>query len=193
MRRDSPPPLHVGLLGLLLFFCAALPFDPDSGTTVVSLIVRALGDDWLSGLMLAITVGLPFGFGLSVAVHVFLRGRFGYVAIKAAAMLLLLEVSLLALLLAHEGEGLAPWALLGVSGSALLGVLTEQLQRRVHPGLTPISFYIRWGALLIAATFGWLRLQFIGNDAPGACITATAVCAALLAGLSRRRTLSPSA
>ncbi len=185
MRSHTFLPSSCAAFGLALAGCAVLPIIPDSGLSVVNLVIAAIADDWLNGLMLALTLGLPYGFGFAVAVCAGARGRFGATAVKATALLLVLEVSLLALLLAHSGEGLAPWALLGVTGTALLSVLVQDIGARTRGVPTPTSFYTRWGAVLTAATFGWLRLQFIGHEPPGVAVIATCGCAALLAAAAR--------
>lgn len=170
----------------MLFGCALLPIDTDSGFSIVDVVLLVLRDDIVAGLLIALTLGLPFGFGLLVAVHVATRRTFGAMAIRGASMLLLIEVTLLAMSIANQGEGIAPWALLGVSGSALLGMLGEAMRARVDGVPTAPAFHVRWGAVLIAATFGWLRLQFIGHEPPGLAIIATGICAALLAGAAAR-------
>lgn len=169
-----------GVLGALLAGCALLPLDPDSGQSVFDLVVDVVRGDLLSGLLLGLTVGLPYVFGLLVAAHGASRGTFGAWAIRRGTELLIVEVFLLGLLIANRGQGFAPWALLGVSGSAILARVGEVFAARVRP--TPVLFFTRWGALLVAATFGWLRLQFLGGGVqPGIALTATCICAAMLA------------
>ncbi len=169
-----------GILGALLAGCALLPVDADTGTSVLDLFVDVLRGDVLAGLMLGFTIGLPYVFGLLVAMHGASRGTFGAWAIRSATGLLILEVFLLGLAIANRGQGIAPWALLGVSGSALLARVGEAFAARTRP--TPPMFFVRWGALLVAATFGWIRLQFIGGEIrPGIAILATCFCAAMLA------------
>ncbi len=184
--RDSALPWPCGVLGALLFGCALLPLDDDSGFSIIDVVLLVMRDDVIAGLLLSLTLGLPFLFGLVVAVHVATRRTFGTTALRGAAMLLLIEVTLLAMTLANQGEGIAPWALLGVSGSALLGMLGEAMRARVDGIPTAPAFHVRWGAVLIAATFGWLRLQFIDHEPPGLAVVATCLCAALLAGAAAR-------
>lgn len=169
-----------GVVGGLLFFCGLLPANADSGTSVFELVLDVMRADFMSGLFLGLTLGMPYVFGLLVLVHGLTRATFGAWAIRSAQTLLIVEVFLLGLLIANRGQGIAPLALLGVSGSAMLARLGEVFAARVRP--TPVAFFTRWGALLIAATFGWLRLQFVGGDVePGIAIVATALSAAMLA------------
>jgi hypothetical protein len=169
-----------GAVGAVLFGCCLLPLDADSGTSVFGLVMDVLRADFFSGLMLGLTVGLPYVFGLLVLFHALTRGAFGAWGIRSAQALLIAEVFMLGLMIANRGQGIAPLALLGVSGSAMLARLGELFAARVRP--TSVMFYVRWGALLIAATFGWLRLQFVGGDVePGIAIVATALSAAMLA------------
>lgn len=183
---------RTGVLGALLAGCVLLPVDADTGLSVFDLVLLVLRDDVVSGLLLGLTLGLPYVFGLLVALHGLGRGRFGAWGIRGATDLLIVEVFLLGLQLAKGDHGIAPLSLLGVSGSALLARLGESFAARVRP--TPVTFFMRWGALLIAATFGWLRLQFIGGDVrPGIAITATAVCAALLAATAAVPRAQPTA
>ena len=183
---------RAGVLGALLAGCVLLPVDPDTGLSVFDFLIRMLRDDLVSGLLLTLTLGLPYVFGVLVAMHGLGSGRFGAWGIRSANDLLVVEVFLLGLNLANGGRGIAPYALLGVSGSAMLARLGEFFASRVRP--TPPMFFIRWGALLIAATFAWFRVQFIGGDVrPGIAITATAVCAALLAATAAVPRAQPTA
>ncbi len=169
-----------GAVGALLFGCCLLPADADSGTSVFELVVDVLRADLVSGLLLGLTIGLPYVFGLLVALHGLTRGSFAARAIHSAQTLLIAEVFMLGLMIANRGQGIAPLALLGVSGSAMLARLGELFAARTRP--TSLMFFVRWGALLIAATFGWVRLQFVGGDVePGIAIVATALSAAMLA------------
>ena len=172
------------VLGLALAGCGVLPLEP-SGLSIVDLLLAFVRRDPWMGLSLGLTLGLPYGFGLLVAAHGATRGTFGAWGLRAATSLLILEVFLLGLLLAVRGAGLAPWALAGVSGSALLARVGEALAARAASRTTPPAFFIRWGAVLVAATFGWIRLQFVGDPTmPGIAIMATCGCAALLAAAS---------
>ncbi|MCR9166133.1 MAG: hypothetical protein ACE37F_21830 [Nannocystaceae bacterium] len=169
-----------GVVGALLLGCCLLPLDAESGMSAFGLFIDVLRGDVVSGLLLGLTLGLPYLFGLLVLLRALTRGSFGAWAIASAQTLLIVEVFMLGLMIANRGEGIAPLALLGVSGSAALARLGEFFAARVRP--TPVAFFVRWGALLIAATFGWLRLQFVGGDVePGIAIVATALSAAMLA------------
>lgn len=169
-----------GAVGALLFGCCLLPLDSDTGSSIFGLFIDVLRADFVSGLLLGFTVGLPYVFGLLVVFHGLTRGSFGTWAIRSAQTLLIVEVFMLGLLVANRGQGIAPLALLGVSGSAMLARVGELFAARTRP--TSVMFFVQWGALLIAATFGWLRLQCVGSDfEPGIAIVATALSAAMLA------------
>ena len=174
------PTTRCGAVGAMLFGCCLLPANAATGASVFDLVIDVLRADVFSGMFLALTIGLPYVFGLLVLFHGLTRGSFGAWAIRGAQTLLIAEVFVLGLMIANRGQGIAPLALLGVSGSAMLARLGELFAARVRP--SPVMFFMRWGALLIAATFGWLRLQFVGGDVePGIAIVATALSAAMLA------------
>lgn len=177
------PRTRCGVLGAALAGCALLPVEADSGASVLDVLALLLQSKGAAvALLVGLTVGLPYVFGLLVLAHAATRGSFAAWGLRVAASLLMVEVFVLGLALAVRGVGMAPWALAGVSGSAVLARVAAGFSERASGRSIPPMFFVRWGAVLIAASFGWLRLQFVGDPTqPGIALLATCVCAALLA------------
>lgn len=182
-------PRTCGLLGLLLFGCILMPLDGAGSPSVLATLWMLLQHNFVYGAIFAAIVMPFFGFGLLVAAHVF-APRVGNVhVLRWANNTLIAELLFIVVFVSSVGsEASVPWALLGVIGSALLARLGALLTEET---LGP-RFFVRWGALLIAASFTLLTLSTLRD---GGSLDSFGIAVALLATaivvVSRKRPSAP--
>jgi hypothetical protein len=159
---------------LILVAAIAAPLTPD-GFSFAQILYVAFLRHPLEGLLTLLGFGSPFCFGMIVLALVAAGPRvlssLGERLLVANLSFLHAQLLLVAALLAYAGRGVMPLALLGfavVSGgffivhhaksAALAGGVDE-------PGPTGPSqrWLIRWGATVIVAVCGWMRLQVLGG------------------------------
>ncbi|MBL9104768.1 MAG: hypothetical protein JNL82_27740 [Myxococcales bacterium] len=176
------------ILGLVLAATIALPLGP-GGQSLLELLLAALREHPANGAILLIMLGSPHLFGLAVAFagvtradSVPLRVVLTYPVAIMQAMLVMFAVNV------QQAPVVAPRAILGfalVSGLYLpyaAGAAAASSRERLG-----IRWYVRWGALLIAGTGLWLRLQAqVGLKLGPAVDVALAAAVLLLASLARR-------
>jgi hypothetical protein len=175
-----------GLFGLALAACIALPFDPDTGKSILGVIIEAFGRDWLNGLLIALMLAPPYAIGLCVGLATFSGGRIGTTLVKLPLVLLHLEAVLLALMLFHEDEGRGTLGLLGFTIVMAVRLFTRAARSRNRGTHASVGWLARTGGVLVAGLFGWFRLQTHGEDI-GIAIVATIIAAAMMAVTARTR------
>lgn len=165
------------LPALVLAGASAAPVHPD-GFSFLQLLYAAFLRSPLDGLVMLVGFGAPFCFGALVAAAAWVDGRRGAGESAGQAILrraLVVNLSLLhaqlllvAVVLVRAGQGMVPLALLGfavVSG----GYFTfhharstaeggEGLDRGAGPST---RWLVRWGATVVVAICGWVRLQML--------------------------------
>lgn len=172
---DRPPvPRVCALLGILLFGCLFVPLSPRDGS-LAALLWLLIRYAWQVGAVVAAVVVPPFAFGLLVALHVLAPKRVCTRVLRWTNNVLIADLAFVAVILSFANKDfLAPWALLGVVGAALVGRLGMFL---TSAPLTP-RFLVRWGALLVCSVLTWTRLQLVGSEPTDYVIAIAAVLAA---------------
>jgi hypothetical protein len=181
---ERTPSTSSGLFGLALAACIALPFDPDTGKSVLGVILEAFGENWLNGLLIAMVIAPPYAIGLFVGIATLTRERFGITFLKIALVLIHLELLLVALMLFQQKEAHATIALLGFAIVMVVRLLGRAARSRRFGTHASLGWLARTGGVLVAGVFGWLRVQAHGVDI-GIALTATLVTAALMAITAR--------
>ncbi len=161
------------LIPALILSCAiAAPLTPD-GFSFAQILYAAFLRHPLEGVITLLGFGSPFCFGLITLVLVAARERIapglGERLLVANLSFLHAQLLLVAGILFWRGQGMLPGALLGfalVSGgffivhhaktSAMSGGFDDQ-----HPPGPTQRWLVRWGATVIVATCGWMRLQML--------------------------------
>jgi hypothetical protein len=159
-------PVLLTLPALGLLAAIVLPVHPD-GYSFAQLLVVVLQRSLLDGLILLLGFGAPFCFGAIVLLLAGIGPRVpadvGVRALIFNLSLLHAQLLLVAWTLWSRGEGVMPLAFLGfalVSG----GYLVVQHARASAGDANPAVFQrelVRWGATMIVAICGWLRLQML--------------------------------
>lgn len=189
---------------LILFAAIAAPLTPD-GHSFAQLLYWAFVHNPLEGLIMLLGFGAPFCFGAIVLAAAWLSDTEPQVqelarrVLVANLSLLHAQLLLVAFFMWRNALGMAPLALLGfaaVSGSyfvvrharaaAEAGTITDAGQlRRNGPKL---RWLVRWGATVIVAICGWIRLQLlVGVQLGWAIELMLAACMAMAVLVSRRR------
>lgn len=172
-QRRLPPALIFPAAALLA--ASALPLHPEGYSFAQLLYVSFLRSP-LEGLIMLLGFGSPFCFG-AIVLGLALAGqrllpRVGERLVVANLSLLHAQLFLVALLLSTNGSGMMPLALLGfatVSGGYFIvhhartaaagGVLDDR--GRTTPSGPELRWLVRWGATVIVAVCGWIRLQML--------------------------------
>ena len=182
----SPGP-GAALAGLGLAATAMVPFEA-GGSSPLQVIVDAFAEHWANGVVSLLVLGAPYLLGLTVAAAAVLRSTLGLVLVRVPVAILYAELVGLCLLVASQPEPLrARWSLIGFTVVATLSAIARVSgERRAGTGPN-VAWLARWGAMLIAAAFGWLMLQDPPSFAEAPGLWATFVAAVVLAGSSRTR------
>jgi hypothetical protein len=181
---ERTPSTSSGLFGLALAACIALPFDPDTGKSVLAVILEAFGENWINGLMIAMVIAPPYAIGLFVGIATFTRERYGVTFLKIALVLIHLELLIIALMIVQQTQNHATLALLGFAIVMVVRLLGRAARSRRLGTHASLGWLARTGGVLVAGVFGWMRLQAHGVDI-GIALTATLVTAALMAITAR--------
>ena len=163
-ERELPRALLVP--ALVVFAAIVMPLHPD-GFSFAQLLYAAFLRSPLEALVVLLGFGSPFLFGLIVA----LVAGFGERLHPLIAQRLLVtnlsflhaQLLLVAYVLWSGGQGMLPFALLGfavVSGGAFVVSHARAAASGEGSGPTP-RWLIRWGASVIVAICGWIRLQML--------------------------------
>jgi hypothetical protein len=194
-------PVALTLPALVLSAAIALPLHPE-GFSFAQLLYAAFLRNPLEGLIMLLGFGSPFCFGAIVlalaGLGQRLNPRIGERLLVANLSLLHSQLFLVAAMLWSRGQGMMPLALLGfavVSGgyfivhhareSAAAGGFDEGEQPR--PAGPSQRWLIRWGATVIVAVCGWIRLQvLVGIRLGWAVEVVLGACVAMTVLLLRR-------
>lgn len=203
---SAPPRLPRTLLlpALTLLAAAAAPLHPD-GFSFAQLVYAALLRSPLEAVIVVIGFGSPFLFGAILAVAALLgdgdgeagtrqRDRLRRVLVVNLG-LMHAQLVLTAFLLVSGGAGLLPLALLGfalVSGGYFVlehaRLSAQWTVGSTHEAGPSLPWLARWGATVIVATCGWIRLQtLIGVHLGWAVELVLASCMAIAVITTRRR------
>lgn len=164
---DPRAPRSVALLSLALVGSAALPWTP-SGESFLSLLLDAFSGHLLEGLLTLVGFGSPFLFGLAVVIGVvLLPPGTAKKVVRVPIAFMHSQLLLVALVIFFAGDAVASAALLGFA--AVSGVrLAFHTASRTASGPGPsFVWYVRWGAMVIAAVGAWAELQRIDGVALG--------------------------
>jgi hypothetical protein len=178
--RDAGPqlPATLTLPALVLAAAIAAPLHPD-GFSFAQLLWVAFLRSPLEGLIMLLGFGAPFCFGaivlLLAATGQRVHRRIGERLLVMNLSFLHAQLVLIAGLLWSRGQGVMPIALLGfavVSGGyfivhhareAAVGGFDEH-SGATTPGAGPTQrWLVRWGATVIVAICGWIRLQMLAG------------------------------
>jgi hypothetical protein len=160
--------LTLPALGMLV--AIVLPLHPD-GYSFAQLLYVVLQRSLLDGLIMLLGLGAPFCFGAIVLVVAGLGPRVptatGVRALFFNLNLLHAQLVLVAGTLWSRGEGVMPLAFLGfalVSGGYLIVHHARTTASDADPAATEramLRWGVRWGATMIVAICGWIRLQML--------------------------------
>jgi hypothetical protein len=191
----APPtlPSVLTLPALGLTVAIALPVHPD-GYSFAQLLYVVFQRSALEALIMLLGFGAPFCFGAIVLALAGLGGRvsaeLGLRALVFNLSMLHAQLVLFAGMLVSRGEGLMSWALLGfslVSGGWFILQRARTADGSADAGATQLAM-VRWGATMIVAICGWVRLQtLIGVRLGWAIEVMLATCVAMTVLLIRRR------
>jgi hypothetical protein len=182
-EEATPPPKPVPKLaavgGLVVAVSAFLPLHPE-GLSFFDLFLIELSRGLLEGLLMLVSFGSPYLFGLTVALAPWLPSTVDARVVRIPVALMHSQLLLVAIVLVSAGEAVAPFALLGfavVSG----GYLALHTARANAEGRAPVdpqapstafvgpaaAWYAQWGAMVIAGIAAWTELQRVGGVALG--------------------------
>lgn len=163
-------PFTLTLPALGLLAAIVLPLHPE-GYSFAQLLMVVLERSWFEGLIMLLGLGAPFCFGAIVLVLAGLGPRVstavGLRALVVNLSLLHAQLLLVAGTLWSRGEGVMPFALLGfalVSGGYFIVQHAAARAGDVDPVATQramLRWGVRWGATMIVAICGWLRVQML--------------------------------
>ena len=160
---NTPGLVRIG--GAALLVSVLLPFSP-TGLPFWRLALEAFIAHPVQGAIVAFGYGAPFWFGLCLLLApADLRAQGSWS--RASQWVLGLfhaQLLLTAWLLARAGMGVAPWPLFGfalVSGLhfATRGARFSASSAAMVGAPPPTWWLARWGAIMVVALCGWLRLQ----------------------------------
>ncbi|PRP93246.1 hypothetical protein ENSA5_43410 [Enhygromyxa salina] len=197
-------PVTLAVPALVLTAAIALPLHPE-GFSFAQLLYASFLRSPLEGLIMLIGFGSPFCFGAIVLALAALGPR---VVPRVGERLLVVNLSflhaqllLVGFMLASRGQGMMPLALLGfalVSGGyftvhhareAAAGGGVDEDGQAARSGPTQ-RWLVRWGATVLVAVCGWIRLQLlIGVRLGWAIEVMLAAGVAMAVMLTRRRSL----
>jgi hypothetical protein len=187
---DRPLPTRVTLAAVLLAGCIALPFGRDADTSLLRLLIEAWHEDWLSGTLLALVLAAPHAFAASLVLASRTGGAWSTVAVKAWVTLMQAELVMFGMIVLHElhkaHELRAPWAIIGFA-FVTAARFAARLAGAETRGDQDLSFWARWGAMLVIGMFAWCELQVMGRGEVGMWLHATLAAAFALAAMVPRR------
>ncbi len=198
-REPTPeePRIHVvtAVLALGLAASAALPLLHD-GTSFLGLVVEALRRNVLHGVVMLFGFGSPFLFGLASALGVLglprsvARSVVGITIAFMHSQLLIVAFSVIT----APADFAAPVALLGFAVVGALWFTMHRARTRAEGDGPSLAWYVRWGAVLVAGTAGWIRLQRVVGIELGIGLDVALLCAVAMIvslGLRPLRTAAP--
>jgi hypothetical protein len=159
-------PFALTLPALGLVAAIALPLHPD-GYSFVQLLYVVAQHSLFQALIMLLGYGAPFCFGAIVLILAGLGPRVpadvGLRALVLNLSLLHAQLLLVAAMLWSRGEGVMPLAFLGfalVSGGYLIVQRARASATDADAAATQRAL-VRWGATMIVAICGWIRLQML--------------------------------
>ncbi|MBK7828102.1 hypothetical protein [Nannocystis sp.] len=187
-RTGSPPvPRTHAVLGLTLFATIALPIT-QGGESLLDILLPLLRESPLGGLTVLVMIACPQLFGLAVAVGHLLRDE------QTAIPFVQLPISVMQGMIFLIGVSLIsapkPVAALSFIGFAFVSsgyylYASAEAAASARGGLS-LRWLVRWGALLIAATGLWLRMQALRGLHMGIALDVAVAAALLLLALNAR-------
>jgi hypothetical protein len=186
-------PFALTLPALGLTAAIALPLHPE-GYSFAQLLAWVFQRSPFEALIMLLGFGAPFCFGAIVLLIAGLGPRvstgFGQRALVLNLAMMHAQLLLFAGMLLSRGEGVMPLALVGfalVSGGWFLLERARSTTENVDAGAT-LRAMVRWGATMIVAICGWIRLQMlIGVQLGWAIEVILATCVMMTVMLVRRR------
>lgn len=179
--------LAQAVAGLTLFASIALPLTPN-GHSLLEILLALIRQSPVGAVTFVVMFASPQLFGLAVAGAYFMRDE------QAAVSVVQLPLAILQAMIFMLGVSLirapGPVAALGFMGFALVtssyyvyasGEAAASPRERLS-----LRWLIRWGALLIAATGLWLRLQALRGLHLGVGLDVAIAAAVLLLALTAR-------
>lgn len=192
---DARPTLPFGLTlpALGLVAAIALPLHPD-GYSFAQLLWVVFERSSFEALIFLLGYGAPFCFGAIVLVVAALGPRVpatrGLRALVFNLSLLHAQLLLFAGMLVSRGVGVMRWALVGfavVSGGWFI-VQRARIADADANATASVRSMVRWGATMIVAICGWIRLQMlIGVRLGWAVEVMLATCVMITVMLVRQR------
>ncbi|MEO1065665.1 MAG: hypothetical protein AAFZ07_30000, partial [Actinomycetota bacterium] len=148
---------------------------------------RGFGENWISGVILLIALGMPFVFGALVALTAGLRSNLAGAMLPLPVAIVLLEAGLIALLLVSENPTAAGLMLLGLVVVHFLWWVGTSIRAKRRGAAVSVRWWIGYGAGSISAVLGWLFSQALREGVFSLALVAATGCAAIVAALARIR------
>ncbi|NVB38253.1 hypothetical protein G6O69_10460 [Pseudenhygromyxa sp. WMMC2535] len=203
LEAPSRLPLSLLLPALVLVAAIAAPLHPEGYSFALMLYAIFLRSP-LEAVFTLLGFGAPFCFGALVAATAWVVGRAGEGEVSPAAQAIIrralvvnlsflhAHTLLLAFVLTRAGGAMMPLALLGfavVSGFYFIYRHAQASASAFGPGGgLSLEWLVRWGATVIVALCGWLRLQVLAGVRLGWAVEVVlAACMAMTVILVRRR------
>jgi hypothetical protein len=159
-------PFALTLPALGLVAAIALPLHPD-GYSFAQMLYVVAQRSLFEGLIFLLGFGAPFCFGAIVLLLAGLGSRVpadvGLRALVVNLSLMHAQLLLVASMLWSRGEGVMPLAFLGfalVSGGYFIVQRARHTASNADAAATQRAL-VRWGATMIVAICGWIRLQML--------------------------------
>jgi len=172
----------------LIAASAALPITPD-GRSFLSLLRGEFGRSLLEGCMMLAGFGSPFLFGLAVALVALPSLRAAATElVRTPIGLMHGQLLLVAFVVWRKGEAVAAVALFGFAVIGAVGYARSGMRAPGGPRIG-LRDTVRWGAMMLAGTGAWCKLQRIADVRFGIAIDVMLVAAIVLViATSRPRT-----
>lgn len=195
MPQRPPVSLAQAVAGLTLFATIALPFTP-RGQSLLDLLLETLAQNPMAALGFVVMFACPHLFGLAVAAaHLIREEKLAVGIVQLPLAILQSMVFLLGFSLISAPRPIAAISFIGFAlvTSGYYVYASGEAAASSRQGLS-LRWLIRWGAMLVAGTGGWLRLQALGGLHLGVALDVAIASALLLLALTARApALTPEA
>jgi hypothetical protein len=190
-------PFALTLPALGLVAAIALPLHPD-GYSFAQLLYVVLQHSLFEGLIMLLGLGAPFCFGAIVLLVAGLGPRvsadLGLRALVVNLSLMHAQLLLVAGTLWSRGEGVMPLAFFGFALVSAGFFIVERARAEASNADAAATqrFLVRWGATMIVAICGWIRLQMLIGVRLGWAIEVMLAAGVMMTVLLVRRRAQPT-
>lgn len=160
---EPTPPRTTALGALVLVISSTLPLAPD-GRSYLAMLLDELSRGLLEGLLMLIGFGSPYLFGLAVILGIlWLPPRLARQIVRVPIAMMHSQLMLVALVLWRLGDAVAAVPLLGFATVSGVYMALHSARTFAEGDGPSLPWYVRWGAMVVAAVGGWCELQRLGG------------------------------